>query len=74
VEGKTVQVISPGFLKERGPGSQDERLKRIAEKGTTVVYVLVGGAACQERLLLQTLFAQIPAKLWQRSRRWAFNR
>lgn len=43
VEGKTVQVISPGFLKSRGLASSDGRLRRIAEEGKTLVYVLVGG-------------------------------
>jgi Cu2+-exporting ATPase len=43
VEGKTVQVVSPGFLKARGLHSTDGRLQRIADEGKTVVYVLVGG-------------------------------
>jgi len=41
VEGKKVEVVSPGSLKERGLASPDERLKRAADEGKTVVYVLV---------------------------------
>jgi Cu2+-exporting ATPase len=43
VEGKIVQVVSPAFLKEKGLGSDDDRLRRIAAESKTLVYVLVGG-------------------------------
>jgi len=43
VEGKKVEVVGPGFLRERDVVTPDERLTRIAEEGKTVVYVLVDG-------------------------------
>ena len=43
VEGKKVEVVGPGFLRERDLVTPDERLTRIAEEGKTVVYVLVDG-------------------------------
>ncbi len=43
VEGKKIEVVSPGSLKERGLVTSDERLTRVAEEGKTAVYVLVDG-------------------------------
>jgi len=40
VAGAHVQVVSPGFLKERGLAVADARVARLAEQGKTVVYVL----------------------------------
>ena len=41
VEGVEVNVVSPGFLKERSQTVRDARVARVAEQGKTVVYVLV---------------------------------
>jgi Cu2+-exporting ATPase len=41
VEGVEVNVVSPGFLKERSQTLSDARVARVAEQGKTVVYVLV---------------------------------
>src|SRR3989475_476073 len=40
VAGAHVQVVSPGFLKERGLAVADARVARLAEQGKIVVYVL----------------------------------
>src|SRR5207244_11370653 len=41
VEGVEVNVVSPGYLKERNQTVSDARVARVAEQGKTVVYVLV---------------------------------
>ncbi|HYT62269.1 MAG TPA: heavy metal translocating P-type ATPase, partial [Gemmatimonadales bacterium] len=41
VEGVEVNVVSPGFLKERSQTVNDARVARVAKQGKTVVYVLV---------------------------------
>ena len=41
VEGVEVNVVSPGFLKERSQPVSDDRVRRVAEQGKTVVYVLL---------------------------------
>src|SRR5467141_2955635 len=41
VEGVGVNVVSPGFLKERSQTVTDARVARVAEQGKTVVYVLL---------------------------------
>ena len=41
VDGVEVNVVSPGFLKERSQAVTDARVGRVAEQGKTVVYVLV---------------------------------
>ena len=43
VNGRGVQVVSPGYLKERGLEVNDERLERLAGQGKTVVFVLLDG-------------------------------
>ena len=43
VNGKLVQVVSPGFLREQGIGYNDERVKRLIGEGKTVVFVLIDG-------------------------------
>ncbi len=43
VEGRSVQVASPGYLKEQGLEVRDERLDRLAGQGKTVVFVLLDG-------------------------------
>jgi Cu2+-exporting ATPase len=41
VDGQTVTVVSPGYLKENGLSANSEKVREIAEQGKTVVYVLV---------------------------------
>src|SRR5256885_1558188 len=41
VEGVEVNVVSPGFLKERSQPVSDDRVRRVGEQGKTVVYVLL---------------------------------
>ncbi|HTC24472.1 MAG TPA: heavy metal translocating P-type ATPase [Gemmatimonadales bacterium] len=41
VDGARVKVVSPGFLKAQGLGVDDGRVRKVAEQGKTVVYVLV---------------------------------
>src|SRR5213593_3375188 len=41
VDGTTVAVVSPGYLKEQRLAADDARVRRVAEQGKTVVYVLV---------------------------------
>jgi Cu2+-exporting ATPase len=41
IEGRKIQVVSPGFLKERKLSADDARIQRVSEEGKTVVYVLV---------------------------------
>ena len=40
VDGVSVKVVSPGFLKEHGLAVTDARVTRVAEQGKTVVFVL----------------------------------
>ncbi|MDD1725591.1 MAG: cadmium-translocating P-type ATPase [Euryarchaeota archaeon] len=44
VNGRTVEVISPGYLKERALSVTDERVERISAQGKTVVFVVIEGA------------------------------
>jgi len=41
VDGVAVAVVSPGYLKEQRLTADHERVRRVAEQGKTVVYVLV---------------------------------
>src|SRR2546429_4287541 len=41
VEGAEVNVVSPGFLKDRNQTVSDARVARVAGQGKTVVYVLL---------------------------------
>lgn len=43
VEGRLVQVVSPGFLRDRGLMIPDARFDHLSEQGKTVVFVLVEG-------------------------------
>ncbi len=43
VEGKQVQVVSPGHLKELGVEAKDARLEELSSQGKTVVFVLIDG-------------------------------
>ena len=40
-EGRSVRVVGPGYLRERGLGADDARVRAFAERGNTVVYVLL---------------------------------
>lgn len=44
VDGKKVQVVSPGYLKEHDLTVQEERIGPLSEQGKTVVFVLIEGA------------------------------
>jgi Cu2+-exporting ATPase len=43
VNGRNVQVVSPGYMKERGLQVSDERIARLSGQGKTVVFVLLEG-------------------------------
>ncbi len=40
VDGKDIKVVSPGYLKENGIPTQDERIETFNSQGKTVVFVL----------------------------------
>src|SRR6266568_4389210 len=46
VDGVAIKVVSPGYLRDQGLGAwdQEERARRLAAQGKTVVYVLADGA------------------------------
>ena len=41
VEGRSVRVVSPGYLKEHGLSADSDAVRSLAEEGNTVVFVLV---------------------------------
>jgi len=41
VDGKSVMVISPGYLKENNISMEDERIEKFNSQGKTVVFVMV---------------------------------
>ncbi|HXV23185.1 MAG TPA: copper-translocating P-type ATPase [Alphaproteobacteria bacterium] len=41
VEGRSVKVVSPGYLREHGHNMNDGRVRALADEGKTVVYVLL---------------------------------
>ncbi|MBA5776017.1 copper-translocating P-type ATPase [Stappia sp. F7233] len=43
IEGRKVQVVSPGFLRENGKEVDDPKVRKHADEGDTVVYVVVDG-------------------------------
>ena len=43
VEGKTVKVVSSGYLKELGFDLDDERIDELISEGKTTVYVIIEG-------------------------------
>jgi Cu2+-exporting ATPase len=43
VEGKTIKVVSPGYLHEQNIDMSDERIQPLQAQGKTVVFVLVDG-------------------------------
>ena len=42
VDGKSVKVVSPGYLKENKITVNNDKVKELADEGKTVVYLLVG--------------------------------
>jgi Cu2+-exporting ATPase len=44
VNGRTVQIVSPGYLEDTALSVTDERLERINAQGKTVVFVVIDGA------------------------------
>jgi len=43
IDGRNVKVVSPGFLKEQSLAADDERVRKAAEEGKTVVFAIVDG-------------------------------
>jgi Cu2+-exporting ATPase len=43
VDGRLVQVVSPGFVREKGIRVNDARIEELSAQGKTVVFVLVEG-------------------------------
>ena len=43
VEGKSIKVVSPGYLHEHNLTMKDERLEKLSAQGKTVVYVMIDG-------------------------------
>ncbi|MGB9861187.1 MAG: heavy metal translocating P-type ATPase [Candidatus Bipolaricaulaceae bacterium] len=43
LDGKTIQVVSPSFLAEKGHDPADGRVRELSAQGKTVVYLLVDG-------------------------------
>ncbi|HEV3075321.1 MAG TPA: copper-translocating P-type ATPase [Thermoanaerobaculia bacterium] len=43
IEGRDVKVVSPGFLAAQGEAVADERVRRVAAEGKTVVFAVVDG-------------------------------
>lgn len=43
VDGKSIMVVSPGYLRETNRELNDERVQQLSEQGKTVVFVLVDG-------------------------------
>ncbi len=43
VEGSSVKVVSPGFLRENNVTMEDERIEKFNSQGKTVVFVMIDG-------------------------------
>ncbi len=43
VENSEIKVVSPGYLKENNIDAQNPEVKRLAEEGKTLIYILVDG-------------------------------
>jgi Cu2+-exporting ATPase len=41
VGGRSVKVVSPGYIRERGLSVRNERVEKLGDEGNTVVYVLI---------------------------------
>ncbi len=44
VDGKEVMAVSPGYLKEKDIGVDDDRIEQLGSEGKTVIFVLIDGA------------------------------
>jgi len=42
VNGKSVKVVSPGYLRENGISLENESIARLKEQGKTVVFIMIG--------------------------------
>jgi P-type Cu2+ transporter len=43
VKGRQIQVVSPGFIREKNLNVDDDGVARLSEQGKTVVYVVIDG-------------------------------
>ena len=43
INGKDVKVVSPGYLKEHQLTADDDRVRKVADEGKTVVFVIADG-------------------------------
>jgi len=43
VNGKDVEVVSPGYLREKNISVSDERIEKLTAQGKTVVFVIING-------------------------------
>lgn len=43
VNGRDVKVVNPGYLRENGLATNDERVERLSAQGKTVVFVVIDG-------------------------------
>lgn len=41
IEGRSVKVVSPGYIRKQGLTVQDQRIEKLAESGNTLIYLLV---------------------------------
>ena len=46
VNGKSLKVVSPGYLKENNLSLQDQRIDMLYKQGKTVVFVIIEGKIC----------------------------
>lgn len=46
VNGKSVKVVSPGYLREHNIAANTDGIERLSEQGKTVVYILLDGKVC----------------------------
>lgn len=44
VEGREIQVVSPGYVTEHGLSAQDPRVEALSAQGKTVIFVVLDGA------------------------------
>ena len=43
IQGKKIQLVSPGFLEGRGIAHSDERIERFRKQGKTIAFVIIEG-------------------------------
>lgn len=44
VNGKNVQVVSPGFLREKNVAISDKQIEKLSTQGKTAIFILIEGA------------------------------